>query len=278
MNTLSNNDFVLRLEENARDSLVHAVEHFLAEERPTDLKYTVLHVFHAAELYLKARLAEAGKELIYQKNKVEVDGHTVNFKELKKRLRKVGVDLSAQDEIDLNFLQKVRNSIEHHEFAGNREEIEEYVGRSIYFLETFLQQQLNINLKEKLDEVDEEIYPTLSKAQLFYIRRMVESGISLYPKYKEIDHQFFSCEMCRDSMEYEETIVFPDPTTTDNTVHCFCCQRRYFVGFCVNCPKVTLSLIEPSKVGIQDIDEDLDENEDGRLCDRCIEEIAERDY
>lgn len=219
MNTsLSNNDFVLTLEDNARDSLVHAVEHFLADERPTDLKYTVLHVFHAAELYLKARLAEAGKELIYQKKKVAVDGHTVNFKEMKKRLREVGVDLSDRDEIELNFLQRVRNSIEHHEFAGNRDNIEEYVGRFIYFLETFLQQQLNISLKEKLDEVDEEIYPTLSKAQLFYIRRMVESGISLHPKYKEIDHQFFSCQVCCDMMEYE-TIVFPDPTTTDGTVH-----------------------------------------------------------
>jgi hypothetical protein len=46
-------NFVLGLEENAIDSLVHAVEHFLAEERPTDLKYTISISFMLLSCFLK---------------------------------------------------------------------------------------------------------------------------------------------------------------------------------------------------------------------------------
>jgi hypothetical protein len=57
-NSVNENEFVLGLEQNAMDSLVHGVEHFVNEEKPTDLRYTILHVFHAVELFLKARLAK----------------------------------------------------------------------------------------------------------------------------------------------------------------------------------------------------------------------------
>lgn len=274
--SLNDHDFVLGLEENAIDSLAHAVEHFLADERPTDLKYTVLHTFHATELFLKARLAASSPELIYRNKKVEPNGYTVGFdKDLKKRLRDIGVILSAQDENDLTFLQQVRNSIEHHQIAGNREEIEDYVGRAMYFLETFLQAQLRISLKDKLDKFDEEIYQTLSKAQLFYIKRMREHGISVpqHPNIKYATHDLLTCEECGE----EEAIAFPDPTTKDGTVHCFLCHSRYSVEFCLNCPNIILSRIEPGETTVQDVDEDFGKDEGGRFCDYCLEQIAERD-
>jgi hypothetical protein len=66
---------VITLEENAMDSLIHGIEHHLYGKRKSDWKYIVLHVFHAVELFLKARLAKHDEKLIYTNRK---DGHTVS--------------------------------------------------------------------------------------------------------------------------------------------------------------------------------------------------------
>jgi hypothetical protein len=66
--TSSQKRLVIRLEENAMDSLVHGIEHYLYGRKTTDWKYVILHVFHAVELFLKARLAKYDESLIYKKN------------------------------------------------------------------------------------------------------------------------------------------------------------------------------------------------------------------
>ena len=73
-NSVNENKFELSLEQNALDSLVHGVEHYVNEEKPTDLKYTILHVFHAVELFLKARLAKNDPSSIFKKRR---NNHTV---------------------------------------------------------------------------------------------------------------------------------------------------------------------------------------------------------
>jgi hypothetical protein len=64
VNSVNENNFALGLEQNAMDSLVNGVEHFVNSEKPTDLQYTILHMFHAVELFLKARLAKVTPQLI----------------------------------------------------------------------------------------------------------------------------------------------------------------------------------------------------------------------
>lgn len=49
--TSAQQKLVVKLEENAMDSLVHGVEHHLHGRRNTDWKYVILHVFHAVELF-----------------------------------------------------------------------------------------------------------------------------------------------------------------------------------------------------------------------------------
>ena len=107
--SVNSKNFVLGLEENAMDSLIHGVEHFVDGGRPTDLKYTILHVFHALELFLKARLAKAHPLLIYQKPEKPIN--TVDFAELTGRLFQVGVKLSEENLKDLNRLRSIRNTI-----------------------------------------------------------------------------------------------------------------------------------------------------------------------
>jgi hypothetical protein len=273
--------FVLGLEENALDSLIHAVEHFLAEERPTDLKYTVLHIFHAVELFLKARLATFDSELIYEKPRKDGKRHTVNFRQLKERLSKEGVALSEQDKKNLAYLQEIRNSLEHHRIDCSRDDVEEYVGCAIYFLETFLVKELNISLKEKLDKLDEDAYQTLSKAWLFHLRRMSDSGISPHPK-ERMNFEFLECEHCK-----EEAVVVPDPRTAGDSAYCFCCFSHYLVevSYCPRCemsdfsisgPDETATAIEvsrsPYNVPVQAEKEDWPNN--WSFCDRCMDDIA----
>ena len=264
-----NNDFLLTLEKNALDSLTHAVEHLSANERDTDLKYTVLHIFHAIELFLKARLSQAGLELIYRNKKIEADGFTVNFGELQNRLKAIGVVLSEQNRDDLKFLQRVRNSIEHHEFAGNYEEIENYVGRAMRFLRVFLYKELGIDLQ---DELNESTYQALLDAFGSYTEQMSEQAISLHPKDFGVEHDLLLCEKCD-----EVAVAFPDPTSTDGTIHCFRCEVKYSVRFCLMCTRPILSLIEPGETTVHTFD-DLDDCDDGEFCSNCLEQIAERDY
>jgi hypothetical protein len=267
-------DFVLGLEENALDSLVHGVEHFLADEKDTDLKYTVLHVFHAAELFLKARIAQVDQSLIYKDpKKTGEDDQTIGFFDAKKRLVQAGVCLSEKDFDNLNELRRVRNRIEHYRITGSRDEIEQYVGRAMDFLDIFLRKELGISLKDALDELDKngETYKTLSMAWFSYIRRMAEEGGITQHRRDREGYEFFICDECE-----EEAIAFPDPISKDRTVHCFCCQSRYSVDYCWRCNTPMLSLIQPgtTETHIENFDE-----EDGnwRLCDFCSEQIADLD-
>jgi hypothetical protein len=271
-------NFVLGLEENAIDSLVHAVEHFLAEERPTDLKYTILHIFHAIELFLKARLAMFDSELIYEKPKKDGTRHTIRFGQLKELLCKQGVVLSEQDEKNLAYLQEIRNSIEHHRIDCSRNDIEEYVGCAVYFLETFLFNELGISLKKQLDKVDEDAYQTLSKAWFFHFKRMDANGIPFHPK-RRMDFDFFMCEQCD-----EESVVFPDPRTNSDAAYCFCCFSYYKVYHCPHCEINYISDLDPTATAIensessQDIDCQLGEEDwpdNWSFCENCMDRITD---
>jgi hypothetical protein len=210
--TLNDSNFILGLEENAIDSLVHAVEHFIDDERTTNLKYSILHVFHAVELFLKARLAKVDADLICRKNSKE---KTVYFDDLINLLDQHNVSLSEEDKKNLSELKGIRNRIEHHRIEHSRNEIEEYIGCTFYFLETFLRKELDMSLKEQLDKINDEAYKTLSMAYLFHLKRMKDSDISFHPKEAP---NFHYCDNCG-----EMAIVVPDPRTFDSSTYCFCC-------------------------------------------------------
>lgn len=170
-------------------------------------------------------------------------------------------------------MREIRNKIEHYQFDENYDDIKSYVGEAMYFLDTFLKEELEINLKKELDKIEPGIYEALSKAQLFYIRRMEESGVFLHPEDQEIDgYHFANCEECECE---EESIVIPDPTTNDDSVHCFLCHARYFfsVEYCLSCHSANYSL------GLLEGDDEFefnfeDENNYG-LCEFCIENFKD---
>lgn len=239
------NDFILELEQNALDSLTHGIEHFMERKRPTDIKYSVLHVFHAVELFLKARLAKAHPLLLYQKPEVPLNkSPTVDFSSLLGRLHNVGCSFSKQSLDDLTYLRQVRNSIEHHHVEEHRDTLEEYVARTLRLLDGFLEKELGILLKERLEK---KAYHMMSELLYSYEERLekaqremklyLPSDAEIYNSKGLVEAITLICEECG-----EETIVIPDPTSNDGTVHCFFCGADFYMTVCERCNEPMLSM------------------------------------
>lgn len=254
-------DFFISLEDNAFGSLEHGVEHFLGGSK-RDLKFTVLHIFHAVELLLKARLAKEHPLLILQRPEDDREhGHTVDYFVMLKRLKNLGVKFSREEMKSLDFLHGVRNKIEHRELADNRIQIEDYIARAVKLLDRFVSQELGIRLK---DRIEVRLYKEMLQVMYSYEERQqiiqgeIHDALPGRPK-EQLDYVLMACENCE-----EEAVLVPDPTSEDNSVHCFACETRFDYFTCDNCGTPVL-LSSPS-----------DEREDD-ICDACWNSLMSGD-
>jgi ribosomal protein S27E len=254
-------DYVIGLEYNAFSSLEHGVEHYLAGT-DADLKFTVLHVFHAVELLLKARLAQAHPLLILQRPEDDpAKGYTADYNVVLKRLKNLGVQLTADDAKNLEYLRTTRNSIEHYQVQGNRQEIEDYVARAMKLLDGFVERELHIRLRERIRS---ELYGAMERALYSYeerqerTRQRIAEALPKKPKEQSL-YQELVCDECE-----EEAILFPDPQSSDGRLECYSCGVKFFYWVCDNCGTPMLS----SK---PDNDRDID------ICDVCWNNMLTRD-
>jgi len=248
----------LDLQQNATDSLAHAVEHFGEGKRATDLKYAVLHVFHAVELFLKARLRRAHPTLVFEKPEEagKRSARTVDFRILVRRLRAVGVHLSDSDCNDLNAIRDRRNDIEHHEVELDRNKVKEWIGRAMRFVDRFVAEEMGIRLKDTLPP---DTYQTLAEAVYTYEERVVAARAELpewHPKHNP-DQRYAYCPECG-----EETVPYPDDEPgDDDTVRCRLCNARFHGQSCVRCGGVML-LSEP-----------ITRENDRLVCEHCWDSL-----
>jgi hypothetical protein len=293
---------VIVLEDNAMDSLVHGIEHYLYGKRKSDWKYVILHVFHAVELFLKARLAKYEVRLIYSNR---TNGHTVSCVEAINRLVKevnipldnyVEQKINANQEVnyklsgELEKLRQARNDIEHKEATLNKHEVDNFLGIAFRFLDDFVSRELGMSLEEELEALDEarweenseknleeentfeqDSYKTLSLAHLSYVRYMSDRGISLHPK-RRIEHSFFTCEACE-----EEAVVLPDPRSYSNITYCYNCRARYEGYSCARCEQSYIEFLGEWEKGDGPPDHpDLQtlmeyEDDDISFCPNCLD-------
>ncbi len=249
--TPEGDDFHFDLEANAEDSLSHGVDHFIEAQEsgdPSHLKYTILHTFHATELYLKARLAKAHPSLIFQKPEEahKHDPKTVDFDTLIGRLAAASVQLDEEEHEDLKQLRIVRNRIEHHKISFSLEQAQNYVGKAMRFLEQFLEEELSISLKDNLDK---DKYIALQKAVYSYeerLERAKESANETGPvDYDGSDWNLLECPECG-----EETLS-PTPEK-DGDCRCYFCNSRATITYCPRCGGPRINEDEDSYVECDD--------------------------
>jgi len=225
-------EFVLTLEDNARTSLKHGIYHYLRyikrKSNRNDLKFAIVHIFHAIELYLKARLVQESPLLIYSnpENPINDDSHTVQFKALLGRLGNAGVDFKQHRPV-LENLQRIRNRIEHHKVKSTVSEIKDYLAKAAKFLDIFLAAELRIELKDVLKGGD---YLILKDLIYSYEERLAkaksEIGEIVGCGKEALDATIYVCPDC-----YTETVLFGD----NGKPHCYFCGEDLLHAKCLRC-------------------------------------------
>jgi hypothetical protein len=255
-------DFVLELEENALDSLKHAVIHFTEEDEDTFLKYVVLHTVHAVELFLKARLAKDHPLLIYDRpenapRRSTDDYVTVGWDKLLQRLDRVGVRMSQPEQNALDTLRKARNRIEHHRVELSSDDVQMHLGQAMFFLNGFLRDELEIDLQEELSD---HVYKSLKSALFTYEQRIelaersINDELPSRPK-EQKEYDRIPCIDCGNL-----TILVPFGTADNAELQCHFCDTSVFVRRCNRCENFQME-VTPF---------DLDEVE---ICDYCWSEL-----
>lgn len=248
-------DIEIPLEENALDFLKSGIEYYLKNESQRDLKYAIIHVMQAVELFLKARLAKEHWMLIYSKpEKCTEDSFTVNFDECVQRLKNADIILDTETFNEVNDLRKYRNRLIHHKFTGNEEEVTLKIGKGVRFLEEFLDTELDISLKEELQE---NIYNQLNEIIRTYSERVKQATEEMerhLPVDKDrLNYRMLFCPECG-----EETICYPDKTMENsNEVHCYFCKSIHEVWECQRCGEIQFS------------------DRDSSVCDSCWRNVLE---
>lgn len=230
-------NFELNLEHNALSSLKHGIEHYLKYinkgKRKDDLKFSIIHIFHSIELYLKARLAKESILLIYinPEKPITEDSRTVYFEPLLGRLKNLGLIFDAQEEKSLKSLKRMRNCIEHHKLNSKKEDLENYIAKAYKFLDKFLNEELDLELNKKIGK---ENYSEINKLIYTYDERIKQAemkmeSIFLNSKHPG-DHEEGVCPSC-----YENTVLLPDPTKTKGHAYCYFCNLNLTYTNCVHC-------------------------------------------
>lgn len=249
--------FEFSLKENAKSSLIQAIRHFTTtNEQPADLKFSVIHIFHAVELFLKERLVREHPLLIYDNPgcRITEQSQTVRFDELIKRLRNSGVHLTVPDIQDLSNLKDIRNGIEHFKISKPKADVKDYVGKAAKFLEKFLQDELHLSL-ERL--VGGQRYAVLSESIHSYEERLARAKEKLERRLpgdggrSSLDSTVDNCPECG-----EETLS-TDVVDSKGLAECFFCHTKFYFQDCPRCGKTIYST------------EKFTEDNDPGVCDDC---------
>ncbi|EHH2514636.1 TPA: hypothetical protein ACGVAU_004534 [Vibrio vulnificus] len=171
----------LDLLDNAVDSLEEALVKFEEGEagETKAYKFAVLHMAHFLELLFKYHLASIHPLLIYRdlfakkvdKNKTVGLWECVNF-----------INNESPDSItpalrsDLEWIKKLRNSIEHHKFEMDVSEVRETIGRLFHSVTEFLESYSDLDLSEHISTHTKDTFSILSSEYEFSVYEAIKKA------------------------------------------------------------------------------------------------------
>lgn len=236
----------LDLLSNAQDSFSLGINFYLEKSEPTYLKHTVLNVFHAIELFLKARLAKVHPALIYADidKPITENSFTVSFMDSLERLKNLHVGFSKEELHSLKYLRNTRNLITHHEFKLDSDQVEAYLSKSLAFLDTFLRVELSTSYNIFLDEKKHEL---LKEALYDYTNRKKQIQDKIDKDFSE-EIESLALETCSACGEVTIPVL---ESLIDKETECYFCNKKWGVYSCHSCGKPSVGgLCDKCEVGL----------------------------
>lgn len=136
---------------SAFETLDHGLWHFFRSDTTVDMKFAILHIDQAIELFLKERVRKGGKS-IYKNPKETIsiwDAYRILDQELNCRI---------PERPDLELLHEERNSIQHKYGNPNPEDTAFHVEKAMHFIARFTKDELGIDLANHSSEYLEQIF------------------------------------------------------------------------------------------------------------------------
>ena len=128
---------------SAFEVLEHGLWHFLRSDTSTDMKFALLHVDQAIELFLKERVRAGGKSIY--KNPKETISIWGAYEILEKEL-----NCKFPEKPDLELLHEERNNIQHKYSNPSPDDTAFHIDRAMKFISRFTKDELKLNIEEHI--------------------------------------------------------------------------------------------------------------------------------
>lgn len=128
---------------SAVEVLEHGLWHYFRSTTTADMKFAILHVDQAIELFLKEKVRSAGKSIY--KNPKETISIWGAYDILEKEL-----GCKIPEKPDLELLHEERNSIQHKYANPNPDDTAFHMEKALQFLKRFMKDELGANIADHL--------------------------------------------------------------------------------------------------------------------------------
>lgn len=119
--------------------LDHGLWHFFRSETSTDMKFALLHIDQAIELFLKEKVRASGQSIY--KNPKETISMFGAYDALK------NLNVKIPEKPDLELLHEERNNIQHKYATLSAEDAAFHIDKAVRFIKRFLKDELDVLLE-----------------------------------------------------------------------------------------------------------------------------------
>ncbi len=126
---------------SAFEVLNHGLWHFFRSDSTPDMKFALLHVDQAIELFLKEKVRSGGRS-IYKNPKETITiwgAYEILTKELK---------VTIPERADLELLHEERNNIQHKYANPSPEDAAFHIENAMNFIRRFVKEELNLDIEQ----------------------------------------------------------------------------------------------------------------------------------
>ncbi|MDR3094233.1 MAG: hypothetical protein LBU62_06300 [Bacteroidales bacterium] len=224
----------LDLLQNGLDSLNEALCKYQEGKNGNDkaYKFCIQHLSHFFELILKYYVTLSHPLLIYKNpfaQKINQESQTIGLHEAINFLKNEGLELTENFESDLKWLKKLRNSIEHHTFEMNIDEVNAIIGRLMSAVVEFDESHESIDISSHILPEQFNLFHDLANTYqgrlnraLVTVREAKENAYRgvRHKEWQFVDFCIYNCDECG-----HETMI-PDSESETGYKCTFCGNKE----------------------------------------------------